>query len=171
MTRRVVRIEEQRAMGLIREQPETFVPPAPVERTEVRRLTPTDAPAGVAELSRTPESHMVVMKTSYADRAEGFTRSTVAIWRVTATGTAAIVLAVWLLGPVSGAWGWKWGAVAVTEILTITLASLFVWMWAWARWQRVGPDAIASRTADARLRMAQDWFYAELNRLYPEDDE
>jgi hypothetical protein len=55
-------------------------------------------------------------------------------------------------------------------IAAITLASLFTWAWAWSKWQHVGPDAIASRTADARLRMAEDWFYAELNRMYPEDD-
>jgi hypothetical protein len=164
-----VTLEEQREMGLLRETPGSFVPPAPVQQPQ-GPVVVRDAPQGIDALTKTPESHAVIMKTSYADRAEGFTKSTVALWRTVAMGTGGIVLSVWLLGPVSGAWGWKWGAFSVSMIAAITLASLFTWAWAWSKWQHVGPDAIASRTADARLRMAEDWFYAELNRMYPEDD-
>jgi hypothetical protein len=39
----------------------------------------------------------------------------------------------------------------------------------WVKWHRDGPDAIASRSADARLRMAERWFKKELERTYGGD--
>ena len=75
----------------------------------------------------------------------------------------------WIVGPLTDAWGFLLGWWVTSELLVIALTSVTVWAAMWWRWHRDSPDAIASRAADTRLRMAERWFEAELDRVYGGD--
>jgi hypothetical protein len=79
------------------------------------------------------------------------------------------VLVVWVVGPLSGKWAFLLGWWVTSELLVIAVTSVGVWAAMWVKWHRDGPDAIASRSADARLRMAERWFEKELERTYGGD--
>jgi hypothetical protein len=159
---------DQVSAGLVRGAP-SFVAAAPAP-------TPTDfsSMAGavpLAALTASPGTHLVELRASYDDRAAGFVRSTLPLWWAVSGAAAAIVLVIWIAGPLSGKWAFALGWWGASELLVLALSSVGVWAAMWWRWHRDGPDAIASRSADARLRMAEEWFRCELNRVYGDDEE
>lgn len=123
----------------------------------------------LAALTATPGSHMVEFATNYNDRAAGFVRSTLPLWWAVSGASAALVLVVWIVGPLKGWWAFTIGWWITSEILVLALTSVGVWAAMWWRWHHDSPDAIASRSADARLRMAEAWFNRELARVYGDD--
>lgn len=148
-----------------------FVPAAaPLARREPTEMSSMSGAAPLAELTNTPAAHQVVFKASYQDRADGFVRSTLPLWWAVSGSGAALVLVAWIIGPLTGRWGFLLGWWVTSEILVLAVSSIAVWAAMWWRWHRDSPDAIASRAADTRLRMAERWFEAELNRVYGEDD-
>lgn len=122
--------------------------------------------ANIAALANTPSTHQVQMVTSYADRAIGFRHSTMPIWLAFAGASFALVAVVWILGPLTGQFAFAFGWWVTSEIGVLAVVSLGVWGVMWAKWHHTSPDAIASRTADSRLRMAEEWFNRELDRTY-----
>lgn len=137
--------------------------------------TPTDMSSmsgatPLAELTNTPGAHQVVFKASYTDRADGFVRSTLPLWWAVSGAAAALVLVVWVVGPLTGRWGFLLGWWVTSELLVLAVTSVGVWAAMWWKWHRDSPDAIASRAADTRLRMAERWFEKELHRVYGGDE-
>jgi hypothetical protein len=124
----------------------------------------------MAALTASPGVHLVEFKASYLDRADGFVRSTLPLWWAVSGASAGIVLAIWTFGPLTGRWGFLLGWWATSELLVIALTSIGVWAAMWRKWHKDGPDAIASRAADSRLRMAEKWFSKELDRVYGGDN-
>ena len=154
------RLQRERALR-------NFVPPAaPIVKALPTEMSSMSGAAPLAELTNTPAAHQVVFKASYQDRADGFVRSTLPLWWAVSGAAAALVLVVWVIGPLSGKWGFLLGWWVTSEVIVIALTSVGVWAAMWWRWHRDSPDAIASRAADTRLRMAERWFEAELNRVY-----
>lgn len=123
----------------------------------------------LAALTAAPATHQVVMASSYNDRAAGFVRSTLPLWYTFCGAAAALVLVAWIVGPLTGRWAFAIGWWVTTEILVLAVTSVAVWAAMWWRWHRDSPDAIASRSADVRLRMAEKWFNRELARVYGDD--
>jgi hypothetical protein len=144
-----------------------FVLPATAPRGEMSSMT---GAVPLAALTAAPGTHVVEFQSSYNDRAAGFVRSTLPLWWAVSGAGAAIVLVIWIVGPLSGKWAFALGWWATSELLVLACTSVGVWAAMWWRWHRDGPDAIASRSADARLRMAEDWFRAELKRTYGGDE-
>lgn len=136
---------------------------APAEMSSMAGAQP------LAELTNTPGAHQVIFKASYEDRAAGFVRSSLPLWLAVSGAAAALVLVVWVVGPLTGKWGFLFGWWVTSELLILAVSSIAVWAAMWWRWHRDSPDAIASRAADTRLRMAERWFEAELNRVYGGD--
>jgi hypothetical protein len=147
---------------------QTLVLPTPAPRGEMSSMA---GAVPLAALTASTGSHIVELHASYDDRAAGFVRSTLPMWWAVSGASAAIVLVVWIIGPLSGKWAFEMGWWATSELLTLALASVGVWAVMWWRWHHDGPDAIASRSADTRLRMAERWFSAELKRTYGDNDE
>jgi len=145
-------------------------PAAPLAKRTPTEMSSMAGAAPLAELTNTPAAHQVVFKASYTDRADGFVRSTLPLWGAVSGASAALVLVAWIVGPLTGAWGFLLGWWVTSEILVIAVSSIAVWSAMWWRWHRDSPDAIASRAADTRLRMAEKWFNAELNRVYGDDE-
>jgi hypothetical protein len=145
-------------------------PAAPLARREPTEMSSMAGAQPLAELTNTPGAHQVVFKASYTDRADGFVRSTLPLWWAVSGASAALVLVLWVVGPLTGKWGFLLGWWVTSELLVIALSSVAVWAVMWWKWHRDSPDAIASRAADTRLRMAERWFDAELNRVYGRDD-
>jgi hypothetical protein len=146
---------------------QTYVP-APARQPEMSSMA---GAVPLAALTATPGTHLVELHATYDDRAAGFVRSTLPMWWAISGASAAIVLVVWVIGPLSNMWAFALGWWATSELLVLALTSVGVWAAMWWRWHRDGPDAIASRSADARLRMAEKWFSAELKRTYGGNDE
>ena len=144
---------------------ETYVKPAPA-RGEMSSMA---GAIPLAALTASTGAHVVELHASYDDRAAGFVRSTLPLWWAVSGASAAIVLVVWIVGPLSGKWAFEMGWWATSELLVLAITSVSVWAAMWWRWHRDGPDAIASRSADTRLRMAEQWFSAELKRTYGSD--
>lgn len=142
---------------------------APLAQREPVEMSSMNGAMPLSELTQTPAAHQVVFKASYEDRAVGFVRSTMPLWWAVSGAAAALVLVVWVIGPLTGKWGFLLGWWVTSELLVIALSSIGVWSIMWWRWHRDSPDAIASRAADTRLRMAEQWFEAELNRVYGGD--
>ena len=145
-------------------------PAAPLATRQPTEMSSMSGAAPLAELTNTPAAHQVVFKASYTDRADGFVRSTLPLWWAVSGAAAALVLVVWVVGPLTGKWGFLLGWWVTTEIVVIALTSVGVWSAMWWRWHRDSPDAIASRAADTRLRMAERWFEKELYRVYGDDE-
>lgn len=124
------------------------------------------AASALAALTDTPSGSSVSIATTYADRAVGFRTSTLPVWLTFCGATVGLVTVGWLVGPLTGAWGFLWGWWLTSLIAALAIVSLAVWLAMWSMWHRDSPDAIASRTADARLRMAERWWNAELFRVY-----
>jgi len=160
--------QEQAAAGLVRTSGPSFVAAAPdakpIEMSSMAGAVP------LAALTQSPGVHLVELTATYDDRAAGFVRSTLPLWWAVSGAAAAIVLVVWIVGPLSGRWAFALGWWATSELLVIAVTSVGVWAVMWWKWHRDGPDAIASRSADARLRMAERWFDAELHRTYGGDE-
>ena len=123
----------------------------------------------LAALTQSPGVHTVEIRTTYTDRAEGFVRSTLPLWWVVAGSAAALVLLVWIIGPLAGKWAFALGWWIASEIGVLSVVSIAVWVTMWWKWHYDSPDAIASRSADARLRMGEKWFERELKRTYGDD--
>jgi Zn-dependent protease with chaperone function len=136
----------------------------------VRRVTPPAELPIVTALTESPGSHAIVLKTTYQDRAEGFRTSTAPVWFVATGATAALVTIGWAIGPVGGWWAFLWGWWISSLVVAVALVSLLIWLAMWWQWWRASPDAVASRQADARLRMAESWFNRELERVYGHGD-
>ncbi len=147
-----------------------FVAAAPLAKRTPAEMSSMSGAAPLAELTNTPAAHVVTFKASYEDRARGFVHSTLPLWWAVSGSGAALVLVAWIVGPLTGLWGFLWGWWLTTEVLVIAVSSIAVWAAMWWRWHRDSPDAIASRAADTRLRMAERWFEAELNRVYGDDE-
>lgn len=147
-----------------------FVAPTQIVRREPAEMSSMAGAVPLAALTATPGVHQVEMRASYDDRAAGFVRSTLPLWWAVSGAAAALVLVIWIIGPLTGRWGFLLGWWVTSEILVLAVTSVGVWAVMWWRWHRDGPDAIASRAADARLRMAERWFEAELNRVYGGDE-
>lgn len=147
------------------QRPVSYVPAQPkhAEMSSMSGATPLDA------LTRSTGVHLVELQASYADRADGFVRSTIPLWLAVSGSAAGLVLVAWLVGPLAGRWAFALGWWIASELGVLAVTSVCVWAAMWWRWHRDGPDAIASRSADARLRMAEKWFDKELGRVYPED--
>lgn len=137
---------------------------APTEMSSMAGAQP------LAELTNTPGAHQVIFKASYTDRADGFVRSTLPLWWAVSGAAAALTLVVWVVGPLTGRWGFLLGWWVTSEILVLAVSSIAVWAAMWWRWHHDSPDAIASRAADTRLRMAERWFEKELHRVYGGDE-
>lgn len=140
-----------------------FVTPAPAPRGDMSSMA---GAVPLAALTATTGTHVVQLHASYDDRAAGFVRSTLPLWWAVSGASAAIVLVVWIVGPLSGAFAFALGWWATWELLVVAITSVGTWAAMWWRWHHDGPDAIASRSADTRLRMAEEWFRAELHRTY-----
>lgn len=140
--------------------------PAPAPAPEMGSMA---GAVPLAALTQSPGVHLVEVNATYEDRAAGFVRSTLPLWWAVSGAAAALVLVIWIAGPLSGRWTFALGWWAASELLILALTSVGVWAAMWWRWHRDGPDAIASRAADARLRMAEQWFTRELNRVYGSD--
>lgn len=153
-----------------RQAARNFVAPAPLAKRTPVEMSSMAGAAPLAELTDTPAAHQVVFKASYQDRADGFVRSTLPLWWAVSGASAALVLVAWIVGPLTGMWGFLLGWWVTTEIVVIALTSVGVWAAMWWRWHRDSPDAIASRAADTRLRMAERWFEKELYRVYGDDE-
>lgn len=141
---------------------QTYVaaPARPAEMSSMSGAIP------LAELTAAPSTHVVELHTNYDDRAAGFVRSTLPLWWAVSGASAAIVLVIWVVGPLSGIWAFALGWWATSEVAVLAVTSVGTWAAMWWRWHRDGPDAIASRAADTRLRMAEKWFNAELERTF-----
>ena len=144
-----------------------FVMPASAPRGEMASMT---GAVPLAALTASPGTHMVELRASYDDRAAGFVRSTLPLWWAVSGAGVAIVLVIWIAGPLSGKWAFALGWWATSELLVVAITSVGTWAAMWWRWHRDGPDAIASRAADTRLRMAEEWFRAELRRTYGDNE-
>jgi len=120
----------------------------------------------LAAITQAPAALSVQIGTTYADRAEGFRRSTLPLWWTFSGATAGLVTVVWVVGPLTGGWQFLFGWYIATLIAAIALVSIAVWAWMWRRWHHDSPDAIISRAADARLEMARLWWRTELERTY-----
>lgn len=142
---------------------DTFVPAVRESQPEMSSMP---AAANLATLTQSPGVHVVELNASYDDRASGFVRSTMPLWWAASGAAATLVLVVWIIGPLSGRWAFAVGWWAMSELGAIALTSIAVWALMWWKWHYDGPDAIASRSADARLRMAEKWFDEELRRVY-----
>ena len=147
-----------------------WVPAADPAAPIVRRVTPPAELPMVTALTESPGSHAIVLKTTYRDRADGFRHSTQPVWWVATGATAALVTIGWAIGPVGGWWGFLWGWWVSSLVVSMALVSLVIWLAMWWQWWRASPDAVASRQADSKLRMAERWFDAELERVYGGDN-
>jgi hypothetical protein len=159
---------EQAAAGIVRGSQGKFVAaaPAPTPPPEMGSMA---GAAPLAALTQSPGVHLVEVNATYDDRAAGFVRSTLPLWWAVSGAAAALVLVIWIAGPLSGRWAFALGWWVASELLVLAATSVGVWAAMWWRWHRDGPDAIASRSADARLRMAEEWFRRELDRVYGGD--
>jgi hypothetical protein len=158
---------DQVSQGLVRGP--SFVPAQLPSRQPPAEMSSMAGAVPLAALTQSPGVHQVELRASYEDRAAGFVRSTLPLWWAVTGAAAALVLVVWVVGPLSGKWAFLLGWWVTSELLVIAVTSVGVWAAMWVKWHRDGPDAIASRSADARLRMAERWFKKELERTYGGD--
>lgn len=158
---------DQAASGLVRSGAKyVAADPKPTQPAQMGSMAGAEP---LAALTASPGVHLVEMAASYQDRADGFVRSTLPLWWAVSGAAAAIVLVGWVMGPLTGRWAFALGWWITSELLVLAITSVAVWAAMWWRWHHDGPDAIASRSADARLRMAERWFDAELERTYGGD--
>lgn len=165
--RRVTRDEQEQAGLLVRpERPANFVePPAPIVRRGADELQVPDLPDW-QRLPAAPESSVTVLKTSYTDKAKGYTLVTLPL-SLAGAGLAVLIvkvgfgvpllslptlLAAWIV--FAGAWLLGWLAVV---FVSGDGAGLFT---AWRAWRLV------EREQSVRLQ-----FYREkLRRVQEEGD-
>lgn len=126
---RLVTLEEQRQMGL-RTGDKNFVAPLPADRT------PTQEPVQAYPMAIVPHSPSnttsVELRTTYRDRAEGFTTATMPVATVAGvlSGIVAIV-------------GFSVPALSLAALVWIFAGFCITWLFAWFWFNLASPDGVA----------------------------
>lgn len=128
----VVTIDEQEAMGLRRPRRE-MVQPAPVQQPIVRRMTPAELNQVQHVIDVQPSAqHIVEMKTSARDRAEGFLIATVPLFAGLALGM--VLISVFFFGV---------PFMSLTALVIFWLSFVAAWLIAYVYTLAVSAEGIA----------------------------
>jgi hypothetical protein len=138
-----VTLQQQREMGLLRETPGSFVPPAPVDRGREIVAAPMAGPIAEMDVGASPGLLIEQYKTSHVDRAKAFSIKT---WQLSMVTLVILTLALWLIG-----------AAFVPALLTGLIAYLAVWLGAFVIDARNSPGGVA------RYHSEQQW--REIRRM------